>query len=87
VWDFLRLKVKSPGENTPQAYLIQQLTLVWLGFERQLRSVPIVRKLHQGQFTLEDYKALLRSLLSHQNHCQSCSRVDYDSEAAFALSV
>ncbi|NEQ71303.1 MAG: beta-ketoacyl-ACP synthase III, partial [Symploca sp. SIO2D2] len=54
--------LKSSEENTPQAYLIQQLTLVWLGFERQLRSVPIVRKLHQGQFTLEDYKALLRSL-------------------------
>ncbi|NES20048.1 MAG: beta-ketoacyl-ACP synthase III [Symploca sp. SIO3E6] len=53
---------KPPRENTPQAYLIQQLTLVWLGFERQLRSVPMVRKLHQGQFTLEDYKELLRNL-------------------------
>jgi 3-oxoacyl-[acyl-carrier-protein] synthase-3 len=33
-----------------------------LEFERHLRSVPIVRKLHRGEFTLEDYKALLRNL-------------------------
>lgn len=31
-------------------------------FERKIRSVPIVRKLHRGGFTLEDYQALLRNL-------------------------
>ena len=44
------------------ADLLRQLTLVWLEFERQLRSVPIIRKLHRGEITLEDYKALLRNL-------------------------
>jgi 3-oxoacyl-[acyl-carrier-protein] synthase-3 len=54
-------KIQTVGDS-PQAYLTHQLTLVWLAFERQLRSVPIIRKLHQGEFTLEDYKALLRNL-------------------------
>ena len=44
--------------------LLQQLMLVWLTFERELRSVPIVRRLLQGEFTLEDYQALLRNLRS-----------------------
>lgn len=48
--------------STPSAYLLHQLSLVWLDFERQVRSVPIVRKLNRGEFTLEDYKALLRNL-------------------------
>jgi 3-oxoacyl-[acyl-carrier-protein] synthase-3 len=46
----------------PSAQLLQDLMRVWLEFERKIRSVPIVRKLHQGEFTLEDYKALLRNL-------------------------
>ncbi|MGF1481272.1 MAG: beta-ketoacyl-ACP synthase III [Cyanophyceae cyanobacterium] len=44
------------------ADLLKQLALVWLEFERKLRSVPIIRKLHRGEFTLEDYKTLLRNL-------------------------
>ncbi len=47
---------------TPQADLLRQLTQVWLEFERQLRTVPLIRKLHRGEFTLEDYQALLRNL-------------------------
>lgn len=42
--------------------LLRQLTTTWLEFERKIRSVPIVRKLHRGDFTLDDYKALLRNL-------------------------
>jgi 3-oxoacyl-[acyl-carrier-protein] synthase-3 len=53
---------KTDDSDRVAAELLRQLTLVWLEFERKLRSVPIVRKLHQGQFTLEDYKALLRNL-------------------------
>ncbi|UBF23676.1 beta-ketoacyl-ACP synthase III [Kovacikia minuta CCNUW1] len=57
----------SPTPHTPHptpevAYLLRHLALVWLEFERKLRSVPIVRKLHRGELTLEDYKALLRNL-------------------------
>lgn len=46
----------------PSAYLLRELALVWLQFERKLRSVPIIRKLNRGDFTLEDYQALLRNL-------------------------
>jgi 3-oxoacyl-[acyl-carrier-protein] synthase-3 len=49
-------------EEPVSAYLLRQLALVWLEFERKLRSVPIVRKLHRGDFTVEDYKAMLRNL-------------------------
>ena len=44
------------------AYLLRQLALIWLEFEREIRSVPIVRKLHRGEFTVDDYKAMLRNL-------------------------
>ena len=54
--------VKSNPNSDIGAELLQQLTLVWLEFERELRSVPMVRKLHRGEFTIEDYKALLLNL-------------------------
>jgi 3-oxoacyl-[acyl-carrier-protein] synthase III len=44
------------------AYLIRQLAQVWLEFERRIHSVPIVRRLDRGEFTLQDYKALLTNL-------------------------
>ena len=56
-----RISSPSPSES-PSAYLIRQLTLVWLEFERSLQSVPVIRKLNRGTFTLEDYKAFLRNL-------------------------
>lgn len=49
-------------ENSVAEYLLRQLALTWLEFERDLRSVSIVRKLNRGEFTLADYKALLRNL-------------------------
>jgi 3-oxoacyl-[acyl-carrier-protein] synthase-3 len=54
--------INSDNSNSVSADLLRQLALVWLEFDRQLRSVPIIRKLHRGEFTLEDYKALLRNL-------------------------
>lgn len=51
-----------PEDSGVSAELLRQLMLVWLTFERELRSVPIVKRLHQGEFTLDDYKALLRHL-------------------------
>lgn len=51
-----------PIPETASAYLLRQLALVWLEFERKLRSLPMLRRLHRGEFTLEDYKALLRNL-------------------------
>lgn len=54
--------ITSDDSDSVAADLLRQLALVWLEFERKLRSVPIVRKLHRREFTLEDYKALLRNL-------------------------
>ncbi len=48
--------------TAPTSDLLRQLMLVWLEFQRQLQSVPIVQRLNGGRFTLEDYKALLRNL-------------------------
>ncbi|PSB34395.1 StlD/DarB family beta-ketosynthase [Stenomitos frigidus] len=49
-------------EEPVSAYLLRQLALIWLEFEREIRSVPIVRKLHRGEFTVDDYRAMLRNL-------------------------
>ena len=54
--------LNSEDANSVAADLLRQLALVWLEFERKLHSVPIIRKLHRGEFTLEDYKAFLRNL-------------------------
>jgi len=52
-----------PSPSSPaSAYLLRQLALIWLDFERKLQSVPLIRKLNRGDFTLEDYQALLRNL-------------------------
>ncbi|WP_019503079.1 beta-ketoacyl-ACP synthase III [Pseudanabaena sp. PCC 6802] len=48
--------------ETVSTYLIRQLAQVWLEFERRIHSVPIVRRLERGEFTLPDYKALLINL-------------------------
>ncbi|HLO47540.1 MAG TPA: beta-ketoacyl-ACP synthase III [Kamptonema sp.] len=67
--DLIELPISSPLDSfkpaqldSPQAYLLRELALVWLEFERKLRSVPILRKLYKGEFTIEDYKSLLRNL-------------------------
>lgn len=41
---------------------VRDLLEVWLQFERQLNRVPIIRRLEQGTFSLEDYCKLLRNL-------------------------
>ncbi|MDY7012094.1 MAG: 3-oxoacyl-[acyl-carrier-protein] synthase III C-terminal domain-containing protein, partial [Cyanobacteriota bacterium] len=55
-------QIHDTENNEVTASLLRQLALVWLEFERKLHSVPIIRKLNRGEFTLEDYKALLRNL-------------------------
>jgi 3-oxoacyl-[acyl-carrier-protein] synthase III len=51
-----------PEEESVSEKLLRELAIVWLEFERSLRSVPIIRKLHRGAFEIDDYKALLRNL-------------------------
>ncbi len=49
--------------NDPLAEaLVRDLALVWFEFEDRLQRVPIVKKLYDGRFTLEDYRALLFNL-------------------------
>lgn len=42
--------------------LIRRLARVWFDFEERLQRVPIVAKLYDGRFTVEDYRALLFNL-------------------------
>ncbi|PHR49658.1 MAG: hypothetical protein COA32_00585 [Fluviicola sp.] len=57
---------KSPEiniKNTAHSeWLIRQLTRVWLDFENQLNSIPIVRKIYDGGLTMEEYLLLLKDL-------------------------
>jgi 3-oxoacyl-[acyl-carrier-protein] synthase-3 len=48
--------------NPVAEWLVRQLTQVWIDFETQLLQVPIVKKIHGGTLTLEDYKLLLHDL-------------------------
>ncbi|MEM7554631.1 MAG: beta-ketoacyl-ACP synthase III [Cyanobacteria bacterium P01_A01_bin.84] len=54
--------IQAESNNSVAADLLRQLTELWLEFERELRSVPIIRRLHRGEFTLEDYQELLQNL-------------------------
>ena len=54
-------QLKTGGDPLAQS-LVRQLALVWFDFEDRLRRVPIVAKLYQGRFTIEDYKTLLFNL-------------------------
>ncbi|WP_242724477.1 hypothetical protein [Microcoleus vaginatus] len=42
--------------------MLRELAWIWLKFDREIRSVPIVRKLHRGELTIEDYQDLLCNL-------------------------
>src|SRR5262249_23471515 len=42
--------------------LVRQLAQVWFDFEARLRDVPIVARMYDGSFTIEDYRALLFNL-------------------------
>jgi 3-oxoacyl-[acyl-carrier-protein] synthase-3 len=54
-------KLRTPGNPLAQT-LVRQLAQVWFDFEDRLRQVPIVARLHEGCFTVEDYRALLFNL-------------------------
>ncbi|MDF9800692.1 3-oxoacyl-[acyl-carrier-protein] synthase-3 [Catalinimonas alkaloidigena] len=48
--------------NPTSEWLVRQLSQTWIDFESKLLKVPIVRKIHDGQLSLEDYKLLLMDL-------------------------
>jgi 3-oxoacyl-[acyl-carrier-protein] synthase-3 len=43
-------------------WLIRQLAQIWIEFETELLKVSIVKKIHEGRLTIEDYKLLLIDL-------------------------
>jgi 3-oxoacyl-[acyl-carrier-protein] synthase-3 len=53
---------KELSLNPRAQELMRKLLLVWLDFERRLGKIPILRRLEQGSFTMEDYKTLLLNL-------------------------
>ncbi|HTF19644.1 MAG TPA: 3-oxoacyl-[acyl-carrier-protein] synthase III C-terminal domain-containing protein [Chryseolinea sp.] len=59
-------KVEAPEltvNKTPSSeWLVRQLTQIWIDFETRLLNVPIVKKIHDGKLSLQDYKLLLRDL-------------------------
>ena len=51
------------NELNPQAQAtLQTLMRVWFDFERQLNKVPIIQRLENGRFSLDDYRNLLLNL-------------------------
>ncbi len=53
----------TTAELNPEAQqCLQQLLRVWLEFERQLNRVPIIQRLENGRFDLNDYRQLLLNL-------------------------
>jgi 3-oxoacyl-[acyl-carrier-protein] synthase-3 len=54
-------KLQKTGDPLSEE-LIRELAVVWLEFEDRLRTVPIVKKLYTGRFTLDDYRSLLFNL-------------------------
>ena len=50
------------GSDPLAQSLVRQLAQVWFQFEDRLHRVPIVAKLNEGRFTVDDYKALLFNL-------------------------
>lgn len=45
-----------------QQKLVRRLGLVWIDFEDRLRRTPLVKRLYEGRFTVEDYRCLLFNL-------------------------
>jgi len=52
----------APSSDPLAQSLVRGLAGVWFDFEDRLRHVPIVGRLSDGRFTIEDYRALLFNL-------------------------
>jgi 3-oxoacyl-[acyl-carrier-protein] synthase-3 len=54
-------RLSNTGDPLAQS-LVRRLAGVWFDFEDRLQRVPIVAKLYDGRFSIEDYRALLFNL-------------------------
>jgi 3-oxoacyl-[acyl-carrier-protein] synthase-3 len=52
----------TPTTDPLAQSLVRQLARVWFDFDARLQRVPIVQRLNDGLFTMNDYKALLFNL-------------------------
>jgi len=52
----------TAGRANASDWLLEELALVWAGFEAHLSSVPIVKRIETGTATIEDYRSLLYNL-------------------------
>ncbi len=59
-------EAQAPEININQTdyseWLIRQLTRTWIDFEHKLNQIPVVKKIHGGNLTMEDYHLLLHDL-------------------------
>ena len=59
-------EAQAPEININQTdyseWLIRQLTRTWIDFEHKLNQIPVVKKIHDGTLTMEDYHLLLHDL-------------------------
>jgi 3-oxoacyl-[acyl-carrier-protein] synthase III len=63
---YIQREIKSPelilNNNPTSEWLVRQLSQIWIDFETQLLKVHIVRKILDGNLSLDDYKLLLMDL-------------------------
>jgi 3-oxoacyl-[acyl-carrier-protein] synthase-3 len=52
----------SPSSDPLSQILLRELAAVWFEMEDRLQRVPIVEKLYQGRFSIDDYQKLLFNL-------------------------
>ena len=50
------------NKNSTSEWLVRELTQIWINFETNLLQIPVVKKIHDGQLSLPDYKLLLFDL-------------------------
>ena len=67
--------------------LLQELEAVWRQFELDLNTVPLIQRLEEGRFTLEDYQSLLVNLRQQvvEGACWISRAASYMEEAYFPL--
>jgi 3-oxoacyl-[acyl-carrier-protein] synthase-3 len=59
--DPARIETRT-GEGNASEWLLEELALVWAGFETRLSTVPIVKRIETGTASLDDYRSLLYNL-------------------------
>ena len=54
--------IETISLNSHAQVCLQQLLRVWLGFERDLSTVPLIRRIDLGTYTVDDHLCFLRNL-------------------------